>query len=67
MNEPAKNPYELVWYRYGWSESRIGRNNAKFWAWEIINNGFVPPNSPPDIKEKFIAAYPEMLKSSANR
>jgi hypothetical protein len=36
------NPYKLIWYKKGWSEKRIAKNNAKFWLWEIKNNNFQP-------------------------
>ncbi len=32
------NPYSLLWYRQGWSESKIKKNNTKFWKWEALNN-----------------------------
>ena len=35
------NPYELIWYKKGWSEKRINKNNAKYWLWEIEHNAFV--------------------------
>ena len=31
------NPYELIWYRRGWSANRLAKNNAKFWQWENDN------------------------------
>ena len=40
-----KNPYELVWYREGWSEKKIKKNNTKYWEWEIKYNNFVPSNT----------------------
>ena len=70
MNEPTKNPYKLIWYKSGWSESKTDQNNALYWAWEIIYNGLVPANSAPDYKERFIATnptLPALLKSHANR
>jgi hypothetical protein len=33
-----KNPYTLIWYRQGWSEHRIKKNNAKYWKWEVKHN-----------------------------
>ena len=36
--EIKKNPYELVWYRQGWSEQKTAKNNSKFWEWEWENN-----------------------------
>lgn len=41
--ERKPNPYSLVWYRRGWSESRIAKNNARYWQWEIDHNGFKCP------------------------
>lgn len=37
-----KNPYTLIWWKSGWSLSKIKKNNTKFWQWEIKNNGFKP-------------------------
>jgi hypothetical protein len=37
------NPYSLVYYRNDWSESKTEINNAKYWTWEIENNGFRLP------------------------
>lgn len=37
------NPYKLVWYRSGWSKSRIERNNTKYWTFEIEYNGIQLP------------------------
>lgn len=34
------NPYELLLYKQGWSQSKIAKNNAKFWEWELTNNKF---------------------------
>lgn len=39
-NPPRKtNPYELIWYKQGWSKSRIARNNSKYWEFEVKYNG----------------------------
>jgi hypothetical protein len=40
-----KNPYQLIWYKQGWSEQRIKKNNTKYWEWEIKYNNFVPSNT----------------------
>lgn len=40
-----KNPYTLLWYKQGWSQNKIKMNNANYWNWEIVHNGFIPPNS----------------------
>ena len=32
------NPYELIWYIQGWSKTRIEKNNAKYWEFEIEHN-----------------------------
>ncbi len=37
------NPYQLVWYKQGWSENRVRKNNSKYWEWEIVHNGFKCP------------------------
>ncbi len=37
------NPYQLVWYKQGWSENRVKKNNSKYWEWEIVHNGFRCP------------------------
>jgi len=37
------NPYELIWYRQGWSKTRIEKNNAKYWQFEIEENGLTLP------------------------
>jgi len=37
------NPYQLVWYKQGWSENRVRKNNSKYWEWEIVHNGFRCP------------------------
>ena len=34
------NPYNLVWYRVDWSKTKTEKNNAKYWEWEIMYNGF---------------------------
>ena len=34
------NPYQLIWYKQGWSEDRVRKNNSKYWEWEIVHNGF---------------------------
>lgn len=39
----SRNPYQLVWYRSDWSESKTEKNNAKYWEWEIMHNGFRCP------------------------
>lgn len=33
------NPYRLICYRQGWIETRIAKNNAKYWDFEIEHNG----------------------------
>ncbi len=38
QNKPT-NPYTLVWYRAGWSKTKTGKNNAKYWEWETLHNG----------------------------
>jgi hypothetical protein len=38
----SKNPYELIYYKKGWSENKTRKNNIKYWQWEIDNNGFRP-------------------------
>ncbi len=43
-----KNPYELVWYREGWPEKKIKKNNTKYWEWEIKYNNFIPSNTKKD-------------------
>ena len=42
MNKKKKNPYTLVWYCLGWSKTRIAKNNAAYWKFEIEHNGFKP-------------------------
>lgn len=37
------NPYELVWYKQGWSKTRTEKNNAKYWQFEIEHNGLRLP------------------------
>lgn len=37
-----QNPYTLLWYRKGWSENKVKKNNSKYWEWEMIHNGFKP-------------------------
>lgn len=37
------NPYKLVWYRADWSKTKTEKNNAKYWEWEIVHNGFKCP------------------------
>ena len=37
------NPYQLVWYKQGWSENRVRKNNSKYWEWEIVHNGLRCP------------------------
>lgn len=37
------NPYTLVWYRSDWSKTKTEKNNAKYWEWEIMYNGFKCP------------------------
>lgn len=41
--QPKSNPYSLVWYRSDWSKSRTAKNNARYWQWEIVHNGFKCP------------------------
>lgn len=36
------NPYKLIWHKKGWSKTRIEKNNAKYWQFEIDHNGFDP-------------------------
>jgi len=38
-----KNPYELLWYKQGWSEKRIAINNLKYWEFEVKHNGLTLP------------------------
>ena len=33
------NPYQLVYWRSDWSESKTRRNNTKYWKFEIEHNG----------------------------
>ena len=37
------NPYTLVWYKADWNKTKTEKNNAKYWEWEIIYNGFKCP------------------------
>ena len=37
------NPYQLIWYKKGWSKTRIEKNNAKYWQFEIEHNGLRLP------------------------
>lgn len=37
------NPYTLVWYRADWDKMKTEKNNAKYWEWEIMYNGFKCP------------------------
>lgn len=37
------NPYELIWYKQGWSKTRIEKNNANYWKFEIEHNGLTLP------------------------
>jgi len=37
------NPYQLVWYKQGWSKTRTEKNNAKYWLFEIEHNGLRLP------------------------
>jgi len=37
------NPYELIWYKQGWSKTRTKKNNAKYWKFEIEHNGLTLP------------------------
>lgn len=37
------NPYQLVWYKKGWSKTRTEKNNAKYWQFEIEHNGLRLP------------------------
>ena len=41
--EKKPNPYELIWYRRGWSNTRIVKNNAKYWEFEMEHNGLTIP------------------------
>ena len=38
----SKNPYNLIWYKEGWSKTRTEKNNTKYWLWEMEFNGFKP-------------------------
>ena len=39
-NPPRKtNPYQLIWYRQGWSQRKVSRNNTKYWEFEVKHNG----------------------------
>lgn len=39
-NPPRKtNPYELIWYKQGWSKNKVARNNWKYYEFEIKHNG----------------------------
>ena len=40
---PKANPYTLVWYMADWSKTKTEKNNAKYWEWEIMYNGFKCP------------------------
>jgi len=40
--DKEKNPYRLIWYQAGMSQAQTDLNNAKYWAWEIDNNGLKP-------------------------
>ena len=37
------NPYQLVYWRSDWSESKTRRNNTKYWEFEIEHNGLRLP------------------------
>ena len=37
------NPYQLIWYKQGWSENRVRKNNSKYWEFEIEHNGLRLP------------------------
>ena len=37
------NPYQLVYWRSDWSESKTRRNNTKYWEFEIQHNGLRLP------------------------
>ena len=37
------NPYQLIWYKQGWSKTRTEKNNAKYWQFEIEHNGLRLP------------------------
>ena len=37
------NPYQLTWYKQGWSKTRTKKNNAKYWQFEIEHNGLRLP------------------------
>ena len=39
----SRNPYQLVWYKRGWSTNKVKKNNSKYWKWEIAHNGFKCP------------------------
>jgi predicted lipoprotein len=37
------NPYQLVYWRSDWTESKTRRNNTKYWEFEIEHNGLRLP------------------------
>jgi len=41
--ERKTNPYELIWYKQGWSKTITENNNAKYWEFEIEYNGLTLP------------------------
>lgn len=40
--ERKTNPYQLIWYKQGWSQTKVRKNNDKYWKFEIEHNGFRP-------------------------
>lgn len=42
-NIKKPNPYELIWYKKGWSSAKISKNNANYWKFEIEHNGLKLP------------------------
>ena len=39
------NPYNLEYYRFDWSQSKIDKNNKNYWDWLIKYEGFIPANA----------------------
>ena len=35
-----KNPFSLIWWKKGMSDTQIKRNNILFWKWENKYNNF---------------------------
>lgn len=42
-NNKKPNPYELVYFRRGWSENRVSKNNTKYWAFEMEHKELTIP------------------------